>query len=179
MVSCDKLLECVDLVGFVESFQSHHTRVVKSLEALVSIVNKGEAPAHASTEVTARGTEYGHRTAGHILASVIANAFNDRSAPGVANSEAFTSPSGGEEKTPSGAIETGVAYNDILAPGEALAVFGPYNDFAGVHALSDVVLSFTKEAEPDPLNEKSAEALARGAGKGQVETTRGHAFVAV
>ena len=85
---------------------------------LVAFVeHHGHAAAHARAEVAPRRTEDEHDAAGHVLAAVVAHALDDGDDAAVANGEALScAPVEGAPRD--GAVEHGVADDDLLAGGE-------------------------------------------------------------
>src|SRR5438309_1797994 len=118
-----------------------------------------KAAGHAGTEIQAEWPENDGDAAGHILATVLADAFDYSKRAAVADREAFASAAGNEEVARSGAVENGVAGKNVPAPGSGEAR-GDRNDPAG-KSFSDVVVRFTLELECYALGKECAKALAR------------------
>src|SRR5215203_6800800 len=65
-------------------------------ELAVGVVDERDAVCHAGAEVRAGRAKNHDSTAGHVLAAVVANAFDDRGGAAVANTEALAGATGGE-----------------------------------------------------------------------------------
>src|SRR6185295_10329509 len=71
----------------VELLQKHHLVVELCGENIVRVVDVGNATTHAGPKVSTGCTEHDHTTAGHVLATVIADALDDCSRARVAHTE--------------------------------------------------------------------------------------------
>src|SRR3990172_12795455 len=56
----------------------NHRRIAVLDEVAVLVENVGDAARHAGREIAAGRAEYRHRTAGHVLAAMVADAFHHR-----------------------------------------------------------------------------------------------------
>ncbi len=122
-----------------------------------------EATGHAGTEIQAERTEDEGDAAGHVLATVLADAFDNGESAAVADGEAFARASGDEKLAGSGAVENSVAGENVAAAGSGKSRRD--GDGAAGETFADVIVGFAFEAEGDAFGEKCAEALAGGAVK--------------
>src|SRR5258706_7899008 len=123
----------------------------------------GEAAGHAGTEIEAERAENEDDAAGHIFATVLANAFDHGEGAAVANGEAFAGAACDEKLAGGCAIQNRVASEDVATARGAEA--GGDGDGAAAEAFADVVVGFAVEFEIDPGAEERAEALASTAVK--------------
>jgi hypothetical protein len=75
----------------------------------------GDAAGHAGSEVAAGHAEHDDRAAGHVLAAVIADAFDDRGRTRVADGKALAGDTGEESFALGRTVEDGVADDDVAA----------------------------------------------------------------
>ncbi len=78
------------------------------------IVDVGDAAAHARGEVAPGRAEHDHRAAGHVLAAVVAGAFDDRRRAGIAHAEALAGDAAEVRLALDRAVHHGVADDDVL-----------------------------------------------------------------
>src|SRR6478609_5093106 len=71
----------------LEGFEVDHLKIAALGEISFFIDDVGDAAAHSRREITSRPAENNHPAAGHVLAAVIANAFDDRDGSAVADGE--------------------------------------------------------------------------------------------
>ena len=95
--------------------------------------------------------------AGHVLAGVIAGAFDHGHRAGVPHGEALARGAGAVELAAGGAVEHRVAHEDGVA---GVVLRRPDHDAPAAHALPHVVVRLADEPELDPGGEEGAEALA-------------------
>ena len=110
------------------------------------IINVGATAAHAGPEVASGASQDYGGAAGHVFATVVADAFDDGNAAGVSNAEAFARLAGGKQPASGGAVHHGVADDDVLAPGKPAIIFRRAKDYlASVHSFGHVVVGFAEE----------------------------------
>src|SRR5258707_9693186 len=122
-----------------------------------------EATGHAGTKIQAERTKDEGDAAGHVFATVLADAFDNGESAAVADGEAFARASGDEKLAGSGAVENSVAGENVAAAGSGKSRRD--GDGAAGETFADVIVGFAFEAEGDAFGEKCAEALAGGAVK--------------
>ena len=84
------------------------------LEVAVLVEHVGDAARHAGREVAARRAEHDDDAAGHVLAAVVAGAFDDRDGAGVAHGEALAGDAAEIALAGDGAVQHRVADDDAL-----------------------------------------------------------------
>src|SRR5919202_4320238 len=93
---------------------AHQLAVDATGELVLGVPHVGPPAGHARAEVAAGPAEHDDQPAGHVLAAMVAYAFDDGGRPTVANREALARLACGPEPAARGAIEDGVAYQDAL-----------------------------------------------------------------
>src|SRR5260221_836790 len=121
----------------------------------------GKAAGHAGAKIEADRAENHGDTAGHVLAAVLADAFDHCNSTAVADGEAFADLSGDEEPARGGPVQHRVAGEHVAAFGSILA--GADGDGIAGEAFADVIVSFPKKIQRETFGKKSSEALASGA----------------
>ena len=95
----------------------------------VAIVDVGDAARHSGGEIPAGGTEDEGHSAGHVLAGVVADAFDHGRGARVAHAEAFGGDAAHQRRARRGSVETGVAGDDVLFGAEVcVAILGRVDD---------------------------------------------------
>ena len=84
------------------------------MEIAVDIPDVGNSARHAGREVASSGTQNHDSSARHVLATVIADAFDHGPGTAVAHAEPFGSSSAEESLTARGSVQHNVADQDIL-----------------------------------------------------------------
>ena len=102
----------------------HHIHVAEVVETVVGVVDVGDTARHAGGEVSAGLAEHDNASAGHILAAVVAGALDDGYGAGIADAEAFAHLTVDIQFAGGGAIEAGVAGDDIVLCAELFVAAG-------------------------------------------------------
>ena len=147
----DEGTDFLDVIHGDQRFQIHHAGVALPRERIVLVQDVRDAAAHARREVAPGRTEDDHATAGHVLAAVVADAFDHRMGAAVANAE----PLGGDppEKALAGggAVEHDVADQDLLLRPERARLRRIDDEPAAGETLADVVVGVSFDLEGDTL----------------------------
>src|SRR5207249_3509558 len=150
-------------VPLVEGVELDHALVAALLERAVVVEHVGDAAAHAGGEIAARAAEDHDQPPGHVLAAVVADAFDHRGDAAVAHAEPFAGLAAEEDLAARRAVERDVAHDDVLLRREGRVVRRVDDDAPTREALAEVVVRVALELDGDALGEPRAEALARGA----------------
>src|SRR5438552_9043615 len=118
---------------------------------------------HPCDYIRARRAKNNNYPSSHILAGVLARAFDHGKSPTVAHSKSFAHTPGDIQFAAGCAIKDGVA-RDYVAPARGLLTCTNRNR-APAQALAQVIVGFSSEMEIQPGNQKCAEALAGAAEK--------------
>ena len=123
--------------------------------------------------------EHHHQAVGHVLAAVIAQAFDHRGRAGIAHREALAGHAVEERLAAGGAVEHHVADQDVLFRQEGGVSRRIDDQPAAGEALADVIVGVAFQLERDALGQKRAEALPGGAGELEVDGVVGQTRRAV
>ena len=104
----------VDVLGVDERLQIDHLAVAPALELAVGVEHIGNAAAHAGREVAPGPAEHHDAPAGHVLAAVIADAFDHHGRAAVADAEALAGHAAHVALAARRAVERDVADDDVL-----------------------------------------------------------------
>ena len=126
--------------------EGDHGSVAAQLEVAGGVEHVGDAAAHAGGEVAARLAEHHHGAAGHVLAAVVAAALDDGGRAGVAHGEALAGHAAEEDLAADGAVEHGVADDDVLLRRDGALARRVDDDAAAREALADVVVGLRPPA---------------------------------
>jgi hypothetical protein len=143
-------------------FSKRHKVTVKNILGF-GAQNIGEAAGHAGAEIETERAEDDGDAAGHVLATVLANAFDHGESAAVANGKALPSASGDEKLAGGRAVKDSVAGENVAAAGSGES--SRDGDGAAGKSLADVIVGLAGEADGYTFGEKCAEALAGGAMK--------------
>ena len=132
-------------------------------EVALIVVDVGDAAAHAGGEVAAGGTEDDDEAVGHVLAAVVADAFNNGGGAGVADGEALAGDAVEISFAAGCAVEDDVADEDAFLRQEAGGLGRIGDDAAAGEAFAEVVVGVAFKLEGDAVGNEGAEALAGGA----------------
>ena len=136
----------------------------------VAIEDVGDAPGHACGEISSRAAQHDDQAIGHVLAAVIADAFDHGRGARVANSEAFAGHAAKVGFAAGSAIEADVADEDILFEHEFGFARVVDDQLPAGEALTDIVVAVSLERQRHALGEKCAEALPGAAGELYADT---------
>ena len=125
--------------------------------------NVGEAAGHSGTKIHSGWAEDHDDAGGHVFAAVMADAFDDRERAAIAYGEAFADSSGDEKFSAGGAVEHGVAGENVTAL--RCRGSGADGDSAAAEAFADVIVGIAEQFEAQAGDQKCAETLSSGAAK--------------
>ena len=106
-----------------------------------------DAAGHPGREVLTDLSEHDDHAAGHVLARVIANAFDDSGRAAVANGEPLTGEAGDEEPSAGCAVKRSVSGEHLIGAA-ALASRRRDHNLAAVHAFAEPVVGVADQREP-------------------------------
>src|SRR5713226_7266985 len=109
--------------------------------------NVCQAAGHARSEIQTERTEHQHHAAGHVLAAVLADAFDHGESATIANSEAFAGTPSDKKSSGSCAVQNSVSGKYIAAPRSAGAC-GDCNRSSG-QTFANVIVGFAFQFEVD------------------------------
>ena len=126
-----------------ELFERDELPVATRGEAAALGEDVGDAAAHAGGEVAAGLAQHHDGAAGHVLAAVIADAFDDRKRAAIANGKTLAGTAGNKKPARGSAVKNGVSGEHVTAAGGSGAC--EYRDSSTGEALTDVVIRFARE----------------------------------
>ena len=156
-----------------------HVVVHAPVQRAVGVPDEREAAAHARREVAAGRAEDHRASAGHVLAPVVADAFDDRGRARVAHAEPLADEPADEHVAAGRAVEDDVAGDDVLLGDELRRARRPQHERAARQALAEVVVGVALEPQQDAARHERAEALPRRTLERDVDRAVGQPFAAV
>ncbi len=128
----------------------------------VGIPHEQLAAGHAGPDVAPDWTEHHDRTAGHVLAEMVAGPLHHCGGAGIAHGEALAGLTGDEQLSAGGTVEAGVAGQHRVA-----GVAGGRADrgHATAQDLADIVVGLSCQVEVNAVDPEGAEALPGRAGQ--------------
>jgi hypothetical protein len=98
--------------------------VLQRGELAVLVVDIGHAARHAGGEVAPGLAQHDHGAAGHVFAAVVARAFDHRGGARQAHREALAGHAAEEGLAAGGAVQRGVADDDVLVASPRKSMLG-------------------------------------------------------
>src|SRR5207302_10925502 len=141
-------------------FQLDHAHVAARLELPVLVQDEGDPAGHPGREVPSGPAEDHDHPAGHVLAAVIAGAFDDSPRAAVADGKALAGCSVEVALALRGPVEGGVADQDGLFGHERGALGRVDDDPSAAQALAEVVVGLALEFQRHASGQEGAERLA-------------------
>ena len=145
-----------------DPFDIDHRRVAALFEIADFIQHIGDAARHAGGEIAADLAQHDDAAAGHVFAAMIADAFDDGGNAGIAHGEAFTGDATEITFAGNGAVQHGVADNDIVFGDEAALGLRIDDDAAARKTFADIVVGVAGKLQGNAARQPAAEALAGG-----------------
>src|SRR5207248_1941328 len=115
------------------------------------IVDIGDAAAHARREIAPGLAQHHHAAAGHVLAAVIAHAFDHRLHAGITDAEALADHAAQENLAAGCAVADHVAGDDVLLRVELRSLWRTDDDAAAGEALAHVIVGVAFQVDGDAL----------------------------
>ncbi len=122
------ILPCLLLFGGQHFLERDHRGVATLGKAAVLVVHVGDASAHAGGEVAPGLAEHDDGAAGHVFATMIAGAFDDRGRTRQPHREALARDAAEERLAARRTVEHGVADDDVLRCVAAKVDARPHDD---------------------------------------------------
>mmetsp|Transcript_84330 Transcript_84330/g.217162 ORF Transcript_84330/g.217162 Transcript_84330/m.217162 type:complete len:241 (+) Transcript_84330:2188-2910(+) len=165
-------------IGFVLLVHLLQENAILVAELGIEVKHIRKATTHAGSEVRADLAEHDHEATGHVLATVVACAFNNGSAARVAHGEALGGDAGHEGRAACRTVERRVASKDGLMALERRLTRLVDDQPASAEALANVVIGVALKLERDTRREEVAKGLARAALEVHVDRVVGQALCA-
>src|SRR5438876_8147015 len=102
---------------------------------------------------------------GHVLAAMVAHALNDRAGSAVAHGKALSRPPRGKQPAAGGAIEDGIAEDDVPIGHAHQRPGRPDHDDAARHPFADIIVGFPLQHQGYARHTEGTEALPGGTGE--------------
>ena len=158
-VQFDQAPQVGNVGGIFDALKLNGLGIAPGIEAALRIPDIGDPPGHAGGEIPPGRTQNHRAPAGHVLAAMIAHAFDDRLGAAVANAETLGRTSPEEGPSAGGAIEGDVADDDVLLGYEGALPGWVDDQPATGQPLADVIVAVAFEFERDSLRQKRSETL--------------------
>ncbi len=144
--------------------------VVELCRELASFVEHiRDAIGHARAEVAPRIAQHQDGAACHVLAAVIADAFDHGRGARVAHAEPLPGASCREQPATGRAVQDGVADDRVLLRCKPRHIGGHEYDFAAAHAFAEIVVGLTFEGQAHSVSGEGAKGLAGTAHEAYLE----------
>src|SRR5690606_15583265 len=143
------------------------------------VQNIGDATRHAGREVATRFAEDHHEATGHVLTTVIANAFNDSNRARVSDGETFACNAAEVALAFDRTVENSIADDDRFLWHDIRGLRRTDDDTAAGQALADIVVAVALQFEGDTARKKRTERLAGGAGELHLDRVVQQTLVAI
>src|SRR5581483_8951982 len=125
----------------------------------VFVENVRDTARHTRGKITTRLPEHDNTATGHVLTSVISDAFNHCPYAAVAHSEALSRHAANVSLTTGGAIESDVANDDVVLGNKSRTRRRVDNNLAARETFADVVVGVAFEFQKHAAGDERAEAL--------------------
>ena len=135
------------IFGAIGFFQVDHFRIALSFELAVVVVDVGNPAGHSRGEVSAGLAEDHHAPAGHVLAAVVADAFDDRVHAAVADAESLADDAAQVDLAGDRAVADDVAGDDVFFGFEGRSLRWVRDDAPAGEALTEIVVGVAFELE--------------------------------
>src|SRR6185437_5837673 len=112
-VALNQRADLLNVSGLHQRLQVHARKITAAgAEVTLVVIDIGDAAAHAGSKVASCGAKDHNESLGHVLASVIAHAFNNSRSAGVADCESLAGDAVEEDLARRCAIEDDIANED-------------------------------------------------------------------
>src|SRR5207249_10250517 len=128
--------------------------VDERLEFFLEVEHERAAAGHARAEIFAGASEDDDRAIRHVFAAVVAEAFDDGDAAGVAHAKAFARAAAREQHSARRAIHHGVADDRVFVRDKFPVSRRAHDDLAAAHALADVIVRLAFEHDANAARQK-------------------------
>ncbi len=147
-----------------KSIDRHHRHVAKVLERIVRIIDVSNAARHAGRKVASGFAQDNDHAARHVLATMIADAFDHCDRAGIAHGKALACDALEIGLAGDGPIKHRVADDDVFKR-RAGDAFRLANDHAPARkTLADIIVGVAFQVQRDAARQEAAKALSRRSG---------------
>src|ERR1035437_2222947 len=165
LVALDQFPDDLDFVGVLQGFAADHFLVAMRREIAGFIQHISHAAGHAGGKVAPGPAQNNHAPAGHVFATMIADALDDRIHAAVPHAEPFARHAAHERLAARGSIECHVADDDVFPGDKSRTCRRIDDDFAAAKTLAQIIVRVAFEFERHAFGYERAEALTRAAGE--------------
>src|SRR5208282_4647411 len=156
----DQRMQLLEFVAIADRTQLDHPGVAARWERAVFVKHVRHTAAHAGREVTAGLAQNHDQAARHVLASMVADALDDRVRAAVTHRESLAGYAAEERFAAGRAVERDVADNDVVLGLEGRCFWRTHGDKSARQSLAAVVVRVALEMERDSGREPRTETLA-------------------
>src|SRR5208337_1595352 len=159
-VSGNQPMQRLDILGSRDGLEVHAFAIAEDRRKIAGIVQDiGDAAGHSRGKVAPRASQHHDQTLGHVLATVVANAFNNRGGAGIAYRKALPGHAVEVRFTAGRAVQAYVADKNILLRGELGGPWWIENQFSARKSFADIVVGLALQRQCYPVRQKRAKAL--------------------
>ena len=160
-VGLDHSVHQPDLALVSQRLELDHLHVAVAPEGVLAIEHVGDAAAHPRGEVAPGLAQHHHDPAGHVLAAVVTDALDDCARTAVTHREALAGDAVDVDLSGCGAVENGVADDDVVLGDQPRSALGVHRDAAPRQSLAEVVVGVSRQLQSHPRHQKGAESSGR------------------
>src|ERR1700691_4751630 len=142
-------VQLLEFVLVADWTQLDHSRIAARCERAVFVEHVRDAAAHAGCEVASGLAEHHDQPARHVLASVVADALDDRMRTAVAHRESLAGDAAKERFAAGRAVERDVANNYVLLGLERRFLWRTHRHESARQSFAAVVVRLAFEIERD------------------------------
>src|SRR5208283_1436017 len=140
-VSGNEPVQRLDILGRRDGLEVHAFAIAQEGRKIAGIVEDiGDAAGHSRGKVPPRASQHHDQTLGHVLATVVADALNDRGGAGIAYRKALPGHAVEVRFTAGRAVQAYVADKNILLRGELGGPWWIENQFSARKSFADIVV---------------------------------------
>ena len=148
--------------------QQDHRAIAEVLEDAFRIVDIGNATRHAGCEIAPSLAQHHDNPAGHVLAAMVADAFNDGDGARIAHRKPLACNALEIGFASDRAVEHGVADDDVFGRLACRVLGLAYDHATAGEAFADIIVGVAHEIEGDAARQEGAEALPGRPGQSDV-----------
>src|SRR6185312_279398 len=160
LVARDEIFDQLNIASLHDRFKINRSEVAAFFGKVSLVINHvSNAAAHAGSEIASAGAEHNNESVGHVFATVVANAFNDRGGSGVADRETLTSHTVEKCFATGCAIKSDVANQNIFFCRKGGFFWRMNDDAPAGKPFADVIICIAFERERYAFGKKRSKAL--------------------
>src|SRR5579859_4532110 len=176
LVTLNHFPDLLNFIGPLQLLEPDHLQIALARKLTSFVEHISNATGHPGSEIPPGSSKDDHTSACHVLATVVANGFNDRGHPAIPHAEAFAGHAADIGFPAGRPVERDIAYDDIVLRDKRGKFRRINDDFTARETFADVIVGVALQEESHAFGHERAKALPRASCEVNLDCVLWHCF---